>query len=216
MPKRCIYPSARLVSMNTPVSLDLVAVGFHVLLWTIVLLQGLLAVDLLRRLGQLHKLIERGGVPGERTLSVGSRAPALHAIDLRSGAVSEAHPLHGNAGLLLFVSTDCASCRNLVARLTSSVDLMPIAVVCQGSDSECRAMGGSLVGTAKFLHAHTADAFPRFGVSRLPTAVALDSEHVIRGYAYPQSVEDLHRLYTNSLLAGATPGSELSTHQVSA
>ncbi|HEY4027428.1 MAG TPA: hypothetical protein VGO86_13445, partial [Candidatus Dormibacteraeota bacterium] len=82
-----------------------------VVLWVVVLFQGLVIVGLLRTLRDLQNVVESGRLP--RRLPVGAVSPAFKGTDLRTGAEIDSSELMGRELVVLFLSEGCPTCRRL-------------------------------------------------------------------------------------------------------
>lgn len=176
----------------------------YVAIWLLVLFQGLLVLALLRQLAELRRLVESGGAQGEDRLPVGSPAPEFEGLDARSGRRVDSHSLNGRGGVLIFLSPECGTCKDLADGLwRPAMDgLPPIITFCQGGQQSCASFVRRLGPEVHVLRDDADEAATRYHVSGSPTAVVIDGEQKIRGYGHPQNVEDLKRLLSRSLGTG--------------
>lgn len=173
----------------------------YIVLWVLVLFQGLLVLALLRQLAQLQRLVERGGLLGEGWLSTGSQAPEFVGRDFRTGRHISSSDLEGRGGVLLFLSPECAICKQLANNLSllTANGLPPVIVFCQGGEQACARLMKGLDLRVPLVCGDAEDIASRYGVQGSPTAVIVDRERKVRGYGHPANVEDLMRLLSNSL-----------------
>lgn len=92
----------------------------NVLLWIVVVIQAFVLIELLRQVGVLRMRIgdEQAAlfVDGEG-LDRGTHAPEFRAIDVRTGSTMDSNDVLAPRTLLVFLSTRCQSCRELIPTL---------------------------------------------------------------------------------------------------
>jgi methylamine dehydrogenase accessory protein MauD len=86
----------------------------YMVLWVVVLLQGLVIFVLLRQLGMMYLGTAQG--VAHDGLPLGERAPDFSASDLEGGTVSLAD-FRGSPLLIVFGSPNCVPCRRLIPDL---------------------------------------------------------------------------------------------------
>jgi hypothetical protein len=172
----------------------------YIAIWLLVLFQGLIIIALLRELAELRPLAKRGATRDEE-LAVGSVAPHFASTDRSTGRKLDIYSVNEQGGVLLFVSPTCRVCRRLVGNLQLPVmqALPSIFVWCEGGDQACAEYARQLPSEIHFLMDGAEATAARYHVSAFPTAVVVDRNHIVRGYAHPKNVEDLKRLVVSSL-----------------
>jgi hypothetical protein len=175
----------------------------YVVIWIVVLFQGLLILALLRELAELRRRLELGALENEDRLPIGSEAPEFTGADVRSGQLVSLQTVGHAGGAILFLTPDCNLCRNLANSLRAPAlsDLPTIIVFCQGSERGCSTFYERLDPKGYLMHKESEQVATLYHVSGSPTAVILDGERKIRGYGHPQDLEDLKKLLTRALRA---------------
>jgi hypothetical protein len=143
-------------------------------LWAIVLFQGLVILGLVRALRDLQSAIEGGRLP--LRLPVGAQSPHLTGTDLRTGAEIDSFDLTGRELVVLFLSSGCPSCRRL-ADGTRQVPVEPgqaRIAVCQGGEREASPFVDLLASDIAVLADSDGAVFSSFSISSAPTAVVVD------------------------------------------
>ena len=170
----------------------------YIVLWAMVILQGLLILALLQRLEKLRDLIERGSFAKDR-LPIGSIAPEFFGTN-RFGQRTGLGSLDDRGGVILFLSPDCSLCNALVGSIGALVnELPPTIAVCRGVSELCTAFSTQLGNAVQFLSDPSGETAALYGASAFPTAVVIDGSRRIRGYGHPKGVEDLRRTFAESL-----------------
>lgn len=114
-------------------------------LWIVVLFMGLLLAGALRQLGILHMRLgdDPGALITDSGLDRGTQAPDFEARDAISGLVSRFTSLPPVARMVVFLSPNCLSCRELVPHLNEVRETrgkeFEFVTVCQGDEEGCRA-----------------------------------------------------------------------------
>ena len=175
----------------------------YVLIWIVVLFQGLLVLALLRELSELRRRLELGALGNEDRLPIGSEAPEFTGADVRTGKLVSLQTVGPNGGAILFLTPDCNLCKNLANSLRAPAlsELPTVVVFCQGSERGCSAFYERLDPKGYLLHKGSEQVASLYQVTGSPTAVILDGERKIRGYGHPQDLEDLKKLLTRALRA---------------
>jgi methylamine dehydrogenase accessory protein MauD len=181
----------------------------NIVLWFVVLalLVALLAV--IRQLGVLHERIApTGALMLAKGLKVGEAAPQVPVHDLEGAARTIGEPSSsGRATLLMFVSPTCPVCKSLLPVLKSSLaaerDWLDIAL----------ASDGDLHSQREFVQAQKLGVFPyivstplgiTYQVSRLPFAVLIDAQGVLRARGIVNSREHLESIFEAKRLGFGT------------
>ncbi len=174
----------------------------YVALWALAVFQGLVVLAVLRQLAELHRFMERGALPGEDWLPVGSRAPEFTGQHIHSGDFVSSRLFDGQGAVILFLSPGCTACKALVESVQSSAgNESPFitAAICNGESRPCEGFRARLGVHIPLLLDPANEIGARYGISGFPTAVVVDKEQKIRAYGHPQSAKDLKWLFERNL-----------------
>ncbi len=169
-------------------------------LWPLALAQGFVIFVMLRHIGVLYERIGPvGALTAQSPLAIGEPAPQFLLDDLSGQAVAIGRPsLPGHAAqLLLFVAPSCPICAQLVSFVRSFARAERASVnVVLASDGPVEAHR-EYVGRQKLEglpYVVSAAVGIAYGVSKLPYAVAIDCEGVVRAKGLVNSREHLESL----------------------
>jgi methylamine dehydrogenase accessory protein MauD len=181
----------------------------NVVLWIVVLALCLVVLALVRQVGVLHERIAPvGALMLAKGLKIGELAPSVPVADLTGKPV----PIggvraDGRTQLLMFVSPTCPVCKVLLPVLKSS----------RKSENSwldiVLASDGDFVEQSAFVREQGLDMFPyvlsaplglSFQVSRLPYAVLIDEQGVLRARGLINSREHLESLFEAKRLGVAS------------
>ncbi len=181
----------------------------NVVLWLVVIVLSVALLAVIRQLGVLHERIAPvGALMLSKGLTVGDAAPFVETQDLEgrrvvAGAVRD----DGRAMLIMFVSPTCPVCKTLLPALKSSLaaerDWLDIVL----------ASDGELSSQREFVLAHRLGSFSyvvsaplgiSYQVSRLPFAVLIDAQGVLRARGIVNSREHLESLFEAKRLGFAS------------
>lgn len=164
----------------------------YVLLWALVIFQGVLTLALLMKLRELHNLAQ-AGITSDDLLQIGSDAPQFSGIEVYSGRVIERHQLDKRGVLILFLSPHCSQCSRLVSTMApSSVSkLPPIVCFCRGSEQACARFAARFQLKASQLVSGAERVASEYRSFMAPTAVFVDGDGRIRAYAHPKRISEL-------------------------
>jgi methylamine dehydrogenase accessory protein MauD len=181
----------------------------NIVLWVVVIGLCLALLAVVRQLGVLHERIAPvGALMLSKGLKVGELAPKVGVQDLdgRSFEVGTVRT-DGRATLLMFVSPTCPVCKALLPILKSSLaserDWLDIVLASDGESSTQR----------EFVLAQRLGSFPyvvsaslgiAYQVSRLPYAVLVDAQGLLRARGIVNSREHLESLFEAKRLGFAT------------
>lgn len=178
-------------------------------LWLVVIAQTLVLLAVVRQLGVLHERIApAGALMLAQGLKVGEPAPRVAVEDIDGNAlIIGAARADMRATLLVFVSPTCPVCKTLLPVLKSSVasERHWLEIVL--------ASDGERDGQRAFILAHRLEAFPyvvsaplglSYQVSRLPFAVLIDAQGVLRARGIVNSREHLESLFEAKQLGFAS------------
>jgi methylamine dehydrogenase accessory protein MauD len=174
------------------------ALPYIVVLQLIVTLAlAVLVFGLARQVGILHERVApMGAMTSDRGPAVGEMAPQLSATTLAGapvvigGASSQVR-----SRLLLFVSPTCPVCKKLlpIARSFSAAERLDIVLVGDGAVAEQQAMVTKF-GLGKLTYVNSPQVGIAFHVGKLPYAILIDAEGVIRAKGLVNSREHLESL----------------------
>jgi len=178
-------------------------------LWLVVIALSVALLAVIRQLGVLHERIAPvGALMLAKGLKVGESAPLIAAQDLEGRSMTlGAARADERATLIVFVSPTCPVCKTLLPALKSSLaserDWLDIVL----------ASDGEVVAQREFVLAQRLGAFPyvvsaplgiSYQVSRLPFAVLVDSNGVLRARGIVNSREHLESLFEAKRLGFAS------------
>jgi len=190
----------------------------NVLLWLLVVVLALVVLALVRQVGVLHERITPvGALMLAKGLKVGEVAPTIPLEALSGpGLTIGGTRSDGRSLLVMFVSPTCPVCKALLPVLKSSrkseAGWLDIVLASDGDLKEQRA----------FVAEHGLDAFPyvvssplgvSYQVSRLPYAVILDHEGILRARGIINSREHLESLFEAKRLGVASMQDFLEGHR---
>lgn len=182
----------------------------HILLWLLVIVEGIFILALARQIGILH---ERIGSTGARTINAGPKigelAPALDIQDINNQTVVLGNK-HGMLTLLLFVSPGCSTCAALlpqVKRLArDEKDTLKVVLL---------SFATSLEASQKYVKEHKLDKSIPFVVSDdlalsyqvtlAPYGIVIDRQGIVRAkgivnnYSHIESLLNAEELGVRSL-----------------
>lgn len=181
----------------------------NVVLWLIVIGLSIALLAVVRQLGVLHERIAPvGALMFAKGLKVGEPAPQIHVQDLDGRSISLGTTrTDQRATLIMFVSPTCPVCKTLVPILRSSRgserDWLDIILASDGEQASHR----------EFVLAHRLGGLPyvvsaplgmTYQVSRLPFAVLIDAQGVLRARGIVNSREHLESLFEAKRLGFAS------------
>jgi len=181
----------------------------NLVLWLLMLVLTVVVLALVRQVGVLHERIApAGALMLNRGLRVGEAAPKLDLADLEG----RTHQLGGARGdgrstLVLFVSPSCPVCKSLLPAVKSSRkdERSWLEVILSGD--------GELTEQREFVRTQGLEEVPyivsaalglAYQVSRLPFAVLLDEQGVLRARGLVNSREHLESLFEAKRLGVAS------------
>ena len=169
----------------------------QVLLWAVVILQGVVIYALARQIGVLHERVAPAGAlvsgagPG-----VGEQSPRIEVHTMAGNAITVGgHLLAGRALLLLFVSSTCPICKKLipVARDFARSERLEVLFIGDAGLEEQRQLVAKFeLDEARFVNGPEVGVTYR--VDKLPYAVLLDDTGVIAAKGLVNSREHLESL----------------------
>jgi len=178
-------------------------------LWVLVVALSLVVLALARQVGVLHERISPvGALMLAKGLVVGEMAPAVPVTDIggRAFTIGGARE-DGRSLLVMFVSPTCPVCKTLLPVLKSSRRAE------QATTDIVLASDGDLTEQSRFVNEHDLGAFRyvvsaplgiSYQVSRLPYAVLLGADGVLRARGIINSREHLESLFEAERLGVAS------------
>ena len=171
----------------------------NLVLWVLVVALALVVLALVRQIGILHERVApAGALLGREGPRPGERAPALEVEDLsgRRHSIGGREP-SGAATLLLFVSPGCPVCKALLPAARSLRDAeggtLRLVLASDGPRDEQLAFV-SAQGLEGECYLLSSELGLLYQVARLPHAVLLDAEGVVRARGLVNSREHLESL----------------------
>jgi methylamine dehydrogenase accessory protein MauD len=181
----------------------------NAVLWVVVIALSVALLAVVRQLGVLHERIAPvGALMLAKGLKVGDSAPQIAVQDLEGRTITVgAARTDERAALIMFVSPTCPVCKALLPALKSSLaaerDWLDIIL----------ASDGEIASQREFVLAHRLSGFPyvvsaplgiSYQVSRLPFAVLIDAQGVLRARGIVNSREHLESLFEAKRLGFAS------------
>jgi hypothetical protein len=167
-------------------------------LWAIVLFEGLVILGLIRTLRELQVAVEGGRLP--QRLPVGAYAPHFAGTNLRTGAEIDSSELIGREVVILFLSDGCAFCRRL-ADGTRQVPVEPgqtRIAVCYSGPREASAFVELLASDIAVLADSDGAVLSSFSISGTPAAVVVDETGRVSGSGGPRHSGELAALISTA------------------
>jgi methylamine dehydrogenase accessory protein MauD len=158
---------------------------------------AVLLFGLARQVGILHERVApMGAMASDQGLAVGEMAPNLSVTTLAGDrlALGGVSP-HGRSRLLLFVSPTCPVCKKLlpIARSFAQAERLGVLLIGDGDDAEQRSMIREF-GLEAVPYVNSPQVGMTFHVGKLPYAILLDAEGVIRAKGLVNNREHLESL----------------------
>ncbi|OYY10071.1 MAG: methylamine dehydrogenase [Novosphingobium sp. 17-62-19] len=178
---------------------EFVMLTSQILLWTVVIVQGLLIAALARQVGILHERIApAGALTLHQKVDVGEVASPMTVTTLEGAPIEIGGKREGRSQLLFFASPDCPMCKSLLPVLRSAAsaeaDWLDVVVAGDGSKAEYQQM--RQMHGLETVPLVLSEALGRaFGVSKLPYAVLLDEAGRVASLGLINSREHLESLF---------------------
>jgi len=174
-----------------------------IVLSIVVLLLVIAVFALARQIGILHtRLAPAGALMTSAGPEVGQPAPRLSVPDLRGQPV-----LIGDAAalplLILFVSPSCPICKELVpvAKSMARAEKLRLVFASDGGEASRHAEYVDRMGLGSYQYVVSLELGMKFQVGKLPYAVLIDGDGVLRSRGLVNSREHLESL-VESMLSG--------------
>lgn len=168
-----------------------------VLLWVVVGLLTLAVLALARQVGVLHQRVApAGALMPTRGPKIGELTETVEAEDLAGNRVAIGGAAQRANTLVLFVSPMCPVCKSLVpaAKSLASAETLQLVFASDGFDRERHRAFAGEIGIARFPYVLSQALGMRYGVSRLPFAVLIGEDGVLRGRGLVNTREHLESL----------------------
>ena len=169
----------------------------NLLLWVVVLVLGAVVFGMVRQIGILHERVApMGALTNDHGPEVGDMAPDMKIAGMDGALVRIGGQVAGQKSrLLLFVSPTCPICKKLlpIARSFAKGEKLDVLLVGDGDPAEQRDM----------IARHQLEGIPyvnspqvgmTFKVGKLPYAILIDEDGVIRAKGLVNSREHLESL----------------------
>lgn len=161
------------------------------------LVLAVLLFGLARQVGVLHERVApMGAMSSDQGPAVGEQAPVLSAATLGGERIEIGRPsAQRRSQLLLFVSPTCPVCKKLlpIARSFASAERLGMVLVGDGDLAEQRAMIRSFE-LERVTYVSAPEVGMTYRVGKLPYAVLIDADGVIRAKGLVNSREHLESL----------------------
>jgi methylamine dehydrogenase accessory protein MauD len=171
----------------------------NILLWIALLLLGFLVMALARQIGLLHeRLAPIGALAQERGPEVGDPAPQHALVDLSGRPADVGGRMPGIRTLVFFLSPSCPVCETLLPTLLRVArDEAPglRLVLASDGDPEEHRRFRSAKGLDDPLYVLSRELGLAFAVSKLPTAILIDEEGIVRAKGIVNTREHLESLF---------------------
>ncbi|MBW2245140.1 MAG: methylamine dehydrogenase accessory protein MauD [Deltaproteobacteria bacterium] len=171
----------------------------NTVLWIAVVVLGVVVTALTRQIGLLHeRLAPMGALAQQRGPEVGDAASVHVLTDLSGRSVNVGGPLAGTRTLLFFLSPSCPVCDTLLPTLLRVArDEAPGLRVVLASDGEPEEHHRfrSRKGLDDQYYVLSRELGLAFAVSKLPTAILIDEEGIVRAKGIVNTREHLESLF---------------------
>ena len=165
-------------------------------LWVAVLVQAAVICGLFHTNVRLLRLASSGGLQG-RGLPKGSSLPLIKLVDANTGVLYSAQEICKKKGYLIFVTTSCGMCDQVIKPILRKNRQEAISVYCDGDRKNCIREFGEYK-SIDLLVRHDEDPIIAFDLATLPAVVHIDNGANIVSYSYPVTSTGLENiLYFN-------------------
>jgi methylamine dehydrogenase accessory protein MauD len=183
--------------METEFMNDLILASYG-LLWLIVLILSAIVVALVRQIGLLHtRLAPAGALMTSTGPEVGQPAPTLVIDDLEGNTVRIGGP-RDHAQLIMFVAPSCPICKTLIpaARSLAKHERRRLDLVFASDGAEAGDHRNYIreMGLTSYPYVISMDLGLQFGVGKLPYAVLIGADGILRSRGLVNSREHLESL----------------------
>src|SRR5271167_3954680 len=190
----------------------------QIILWFAVVALSAIVLALIRQIGVLHERIApMGALTIDKGPKVGDKSPVFELIDLANRPLTiGAASADGRSQLLMFVSPTCPVCKKL----------LPIAKSVATAESRWLDLiftsDGELSEQDAFIARHQLESYPfvlssevgmAYRVSKLPYAVLIDDDGVVRAKGLVNTREHLESIVAAKQMQLASLQEYLKTHR---
>jgi methylamine dehydrogenase accessory protein MauD len=170
----------------------------NLLLWVLVIVLTIAVVALTRQIGILHERIAPvGALSVDQGPKVGEAAPVLSSPTLAGASLEFGGPAQVRT-LLFFLSPTCPVCKTLLPTLariaTEEGDSLQLLYASDGAADEHQAFAAR-EGLPPDRYLLSQDLGLRFEVSKLPYAVLIDADGIVRAKGIVNTREHLESLF---------------------
>jgi methylamine dehydrogenase accessory protein MauD len=174
-------------------------IASQILLWSAVLVLGVVCIALARQVGVLHQRIAPAGALSLRQpLKIGDPVPQLSLPGLDGTAVQVGGVRGGRSQLVLFLSPDCAVCEALLPSLRSAhgaeKSWLDIVLASDGEGDKHEAFVRKQ-GLSRFPYVVSEQLGRSYGVSKLPYAVLINEAGNLSATGLVNTREHLESLF---------------------
>ena len=172
------------------------ALALDILLWVFVGVLTLAVLALARQVGVLNQRVApAGALMPTSGPKVGELTEAVDADDLAGTSHNIGGPSAADT-LVLFISPTCPVCKALLpaARSLAAAESLRLVFASDGFDAARHRAFATDVGLERFPYVLSQALGMRYGVSRLPFAVLIGADGVLRGRGLVNSREHLESL----------------------
>lgn len=171
----------------------------NIVLWLVVVVLASLVLALVRQVGVLH---ERVAPVGALALGsgpkVGERAPQLELETISGEPLTVGAPNAARSQLLFFLSPTCPVCESLIpvlrAMRISEKDWLDVLLASDGDmDAHLRFVAEKKL--SDFPYISSTELGMAFQIGRLPYAVLIDADGVVRGQGLTNTREHIESLF---------------------
>jgi len=154
-------------------------------LWLIVISLSIVVMGLLRQLGmlQLRVGIDPGVLITKQGIERGTEAPDFEAIDLAALKRVSLSQYRGKRVVLVFLSTGCLACRQLVPHLNAMArdrqGEVTFLTVCHGHDAGCHEFARTYKLEVSMLADPTDAIAASYGIDVTPFAFLIDERGIV-------------------------------------
>ena len=185
----------------------------NAILWLCVVVLGLVVVALVRQVGLLHERIAPvGALVQAQGPVVGEPAPVVEALDLSGRRVTVGGP--GQRTLLFFLSPTCPVCDKLLPTLHRVVRAegarTRLVLASDGGDAESHRLFVREKALIDHPYLLSTEVGMAYQVAKLPTAVLIDEQGIVRARGLVNSREHLESLFRADELGVASIQDHLS------
>jgi len=174
-------------------------IASQILLWTGLLVLGVVCMALARQIGVLHQRIAPAGALSlPQPLKLGDPTPEMELPGLDGSLVKIGGARGARSQLLLFLSPDCAICETLLPALRSAEGAerswLDVVLASDGEAGKHEAFVRDK-GLSKFPYVLSEHLGRSYGVSKLPYAVLIDEAGKLSSTGLVNTREHLESLF---------------------